>query len=97
MVSNTRPTYKLINASLLTSSCLAAPISKGVLSSLAAFSCTLLTIPLALTPNLRDESVSAALSIEGEQQMMRAVFAVPPKESCKAVNVHQHMTVSKKG
>ena len=55
----------------------------GVFSNFAVFSCTLLTMPLALTPNLRDESVSAALSKEGEQQMIRAVLAVPPNESCR--------------
>lgn len=48
----------------------------------AAFRTNELTMPLALTPNLKEERVSAALSREGEQQMMRAVFAVPPKESC---------------
>lgn len=42
-------------------------------------------MPLALTPNLKEESVSAALSKEGEQQMIRAVLAVPPNESCKAL------------
>ncbi len=41
-------------------------------------------MPLALTPNLREDSVSAALSKEGEQQMIKAVLAVPPKESCIA-------------
>ena len=41
-------------------------------------------MPLALTPNLKEDSVSAALSKEGEQQMIKAVLAVPPNESCKA-------------
>ena len=34
-----------------------------------------------MTPNLREDSVSAALSREGEQQMIKAVLAVPPIES----------------
>ena len=49
---------------------------------LAALTTNELTMPLALTPNLREDSVSAALSKDGEQHMMRAVLAVPPKESC---------------
>ena len=35
-------------------------------------------------PNLSDESVSAALSMLGEQQMMRVVRALPPSESWRA-------------
>ena len=49
---------------------------------LAALTTNELTMPLALTPNLREDSVSGALSNDGEQQMMRAVLAVPPSESC---------------
>ncbi len=59
---------------------------EGARVSLTAFTCTELTIPLALTPNLREDSVSAALSRDGEQQTIKAVLAVPPKESC---TVHQ--------
>ena len=41
-------------------------------------------MPLALTPNLKEDNVSAAFSKEGEQQMIKAVLAVPPNESCIA-------------
>ncbi len=69
---------------LLTSSCLAVSSCDDGLSSFTALACTELTMPLALTPNLKEDSVSAALSKEGEQQMIKAVLAVPPNESCIA-------------
>jgi len=75
---------KCVLNQLLTSSCLAVSSCEGGLSSFTAFTCTELTMPLALTPNLKEESVSAALSKEGEQQMIKAVLAVPPNESCIA-------------
>ena len=71
----------------LTSSCFVASTCEGPRSSLTAFTWTEFTMPLALMPNLKDDSVSAALSKEGEQQIIKAVLAVPPKESCTAHNL----------
>lgn len=42
----------------------------------------LLTMPLALVPNLKEDRVSAALSVLAEQHMISAILALPPKESC---------------
>ena len=69
----------------LTFSCFDESVRGDACDSLIAFSCTVFTMPLALTPILREDKVSAALSKEGEQQMIRAVLAVPPSESCKRI------------
>lgn len=49
---------------------------------LHALDWTALVMPCALAPKRSDDRVSLALDMHGEQQMMSAVLAVPPKESC---------------
>ncbi len=44
-------------------------------------------MPLARAPKRREDSVSAALSVLGEQQMMSAVLELPPRQSCKFKHV----------
>ena len=65
----------------ITSSSASVPLFAALGAILAVLTTIELMMPLALTPNLREERVSPALSREGEQQMMRAVLAVPPSES----------------
>lgn len=48
---------------------------------------TLLTIRPAQSPNLIADKLSATSWLEGEQQTIKAVLALPPKESCDVRNV----------
>ena len=81
----TIPVNFCLRAPLSTLSCRLRSCSASVAASPPTLEWTVFTIPLALLPKRRELSVSAASSGEGEQQMMRAVRAEPPRLSCRTL------------
>ena len=79
------PVGSCLRAPLLTLSCCLRVCSASRAASLPTLEWTVFTMPLALLPKRRELSVSAASSEAGEQQMMRAVCAEPPRLSCRTL------------